>query len=236
MARVTIEARIEAKPRPFVCDPRHTALLVIDMQHDFCSPGGYVDHSGADVAMLRKPIDAIQAMLQAARRLGMTVIYTREGHRPDLADCPAAKLERTQWVGHTIGKKGPLGRLLVRGEPGNAIIDELAPLAHETVIDKTGKSGFYGTELDVVLRARQITHLLFTGVTTHICVESTMREAADRGFWNLVVSDGTAAITDALHAQALDMIMYQGGVFGVVAPAREVCRALAAVTLGAPPA
>jgi nicotinamidase-related amidase len=232
MARVTIEAR----PRPFTCDPRRTALLVIDMQHDFCSPGGYVDHSGADVDMLRKPIGAIQSVLAAARRLGMAVIYTREGHRPDLADCPPAKLERTEWVGHTIGKTGPLGRLLVRGEPGNAIIDEVAPLAHETVIDKPAKNGFYGTELEIVLRARQITHLLFTGVTTHICVESTMREAADRGFWNLVVSDGTAAITDALHTQSLDMIMYQGGVFGVAAPAHEVCRALATVTLDALPA
>jgi nicotinamidase-related amidase len=232
MAQLTIEAR----PRPFSCDPRRTALLVIDMQHDFCSPGGYVDHSGADVAMLRRPIGAIQAVREQARRLDMTVIYTREGHRPDLADCPAAKLERTRWVGHTIGKKGPLGRLLVRGERGHAIIDELAPRADEIVIDKLGKSGFYATELEVVLRARQISHLLFTGVTTHICVESTMRDAADRGFWNLVVSDGTAAITDSLHAQALDMIMYQGGVFGVVAPAHEVCRALAAAALGALPA
>jgi len=226
MARVTIEAA----PRPFTCDPRHTALLVIDMQHDFCSPGGYVDHSGADVTMLRKPIAAIQAVLKQARRLAMPVIFTREGHRTDLADCPPAKLERTQWVGHTIGKAGPLGRLLVRGERGNAIIDELAPLPREIIIDKPAKSGFYGTELEVVLHARQITHLLFTGVTTHICVESTMREAADRGFWNLIVSDGTAAITDALHAQSLEMIMYQGGVFGVVAPSGEICRALGAVT------
>jgi nicotinamidase-related amidase len=226
MTRITIDAA----PRPFSADPRHTALLIIDMQHDFCSPGGYVDHSGADVAMLRKPIPAIQAVLEQARRLAMPVIFTREGHRGDLADCPPAKIERTEWVGHTIGKRGPLGRLLVRGEPGNAIIDELAPLPGEIVIDKAAKSGFYGTELERVLRARHVTHLLFTGVTTHICVESTMREAADRGFWNLIVSDGTAAITDALHAQSLEMIMYQGGVFGVVAPAREVCRALGAVT------
>jgi nicotinamidase-related amidase len=220
---------IDAEPRAFTCHPRHTALLVIDMQHDFCSPGGYVDHSGADVAMLRRPIGAIQAVLAEARRVGMTVIFTREGHRADLADCPAAKLERTEWVGHTIGKTGPLGRLLVRGERGNAIIDELAPLPSEIIIDKPAKSGFYGTELEVVLRARHITHLIFTGVTTHICVEGTMRDAADRGFWNLVVSDGTAAITEALHNQSLDMIMYQGGVFGVVAPAQAVCRALAAV-------
>jgi nicotinamidase-related amidase len=226
MTRITIEAA----PRPFSADPRHTALLVIDMQHDFCSPGGYVDHSGADVTMLRKPVPAIQAVLQQARRLGMPVIFTREGHRADLTDCPPAKIERTEWVGHTIGKRGPLGRLLVSGEPGNAIIDELAPLPGEIVIDKTGKSGFYATELERVLRARHVTHLLFTGVTTHICVESTMREAADRGFWNLIVSDGTAAITDALHAQSLEMIMYQGGVFGVVASSREVCRALGAVT------
>jgi nicotinamidase-related amidase len=232
MARVTIDAL----PRPFMFDPRHAALLVIDMQHDFCSPGGYVDHSGADVAMLRKPVPAIQAVLREARRLAMPVIYTREGHRPDLADCPAAKLERTEWVGHTIGKRGPLGRLLVRGERGNAILDELAPQPNDIVIDKPAKNAFYGTELEVVLRARHITHLIFTGVTTHICVESTMRDAADRGFWNLVVSDGTAAITDALHAQSLDMIMYQGGVFGVVAPAREICRALAAVAVEALPA
>lgn len=225
MAKVTVKS----KPRAFEFDVAHSALVIIDMQHDFCSRGGYVDHSGADVNMLRRPIAPIQAVLKEARRLGMSVIFTREGHRPGLEDCPPAKMERTVWVGHTIGKKGPLGRLLVRGEKGNQIIDELEPLPTESIIDKPAKGAFYGTELDVLLRARGITHLLFTGVTINICVENSMREAADRGYWNLIVSDGTAAIKDEIHEQSLQMIMYQGGVFGVAASSREVCEALASV-------
>jgi nicotinamidase-related amidase len=220
---------IQSQPRPFSFDVAHSALLIIDMQHDFCSRGGYVDHSGADVSMLRQPIRAIQTVLREARRIGMTVIFTREGHRPGLEDCPPAKLERTVWVGHTIGKKGPLGRLLVRGEKGNQIIDELEPLPNEVIIDKPAKGAFYGTELDVLLRARQISHLLFTGVTINICVENSMREAADRGYWNLIVSDGTAAISKELHEQSLNMIMYQGGVFGVAASSSQVREALASV-------
>lgn len=225
MAKVTVKS----EPRPFVFEVERSALVIIDMQHDFCSTGGYVDHSGADVNMLRRPIGPIQAVLQEARRVGMTVIFTREGHRPGLEDCPPAKMERTVWVGHTIGKKGPLGRLLVRGEKGNQIIDELQPLPNEVIIDKPAKGAFYGTELDVLLRARQITHLLFTGVTINICVENSMRDAADRGYWNLIVSDGTAAISDQIHEQSLQMIMYQGGVFGVAASSREVSEALASV-------
>jgi nicotinamidase-related amidase len=220
---------VPAAPRPFVFDVKSTALVIIDMQHDFCSPGGYVDHSGADVSMLRRPINPIKAVLEDARKVGMAVIFTREGHRPTLDDCPPAKMERTVWVGHTIGKKGPLGRLLVRGEKGNQIIDELAPLPGEIVIDKPAKGAFYGTELDVVLRARGITHLLFTGVTINICVENTMRDAADRGYWNLIITDGTAAINDEIHEQSLKMIMYQGGVFGVAASSRQVREALASV-------
>jgi nicotinamidase-related amidase len=179
--------------------------------------------------MLRRPINPIKAVLEDARKVGMAVIFTREGHRPTLDDCPPAKMERTVWVGHTIGKKGPLGRLLVRGEKGNQIIDELAPLPGEIVIDKPAKGAFYGTELDVVLRARGITHLLFTGVTINICVENTMRDAADRGYWNLIITDGTAAINDEIHEQSLKMIMYQGGVFGVAASSRQVREALASV-------
>jgi nicotinamidase-related amidase len=217
---------VNSKPRPFVFDVEHTALVIIDMQHDFCSPGGYVDHSGADVNMLRRPIKAIQAVLREARRVGMMVVYTREGHRPGLEDCPPAKMERTVWVGHTIGKKGPLGRLLVRGEKGNQIIDELQPITTDVIIDKPAKGAFYGTELDVMLRARHITHLLFTGVTINICVENSMRDAADRGFWNLIVSDGTAAISDEIYEHSLEMITYQGGVFGVAASSAAVCEAL----------
>ncbi len=223
MATITVNAA----PRPFTFEVQRSALLVIDMQHDFCSPGGYVDHSGADVKMLRRPIPIIQTMLEAARRVGLLVIFTREGHRPGLEDCPPAKLERTQWVGHTIGKPGPLGRLLVRGEPGHQIIDELQPRAGDVIIDKPAKGAFYGTDLEVILRARGITHLVFTGVTINICVENTMREAADRGFWNLLISDGTAAINNDLHEQSLGMIMYQGGVFGVVARSQDVVKALA---------
>jgi len=225
MAKVTISAQ----PRPFTFDVAHSALMIIDMQHDFCSVGGYVDHSGADVNMLRKPVKAIQAVLQEARRVGMTVIFTREGHRPGLEDCPPAKMERTVWVGHVIGKRGPLGRLLVKGEKGNQIIDELKPVASDLIIDKPAKGAFYGTDLDVLLRSRGITHLLYTGVTTNICVENTMRDAADRGYWNLIVSDGTAAIKDEIHEQSLQMIMYQGGVFGVAAPSKDVVAALSSV-------
>src|SRR5262249_25618074 len=184
MATVTINAQ----PRPFTFDVERSALMIIDMQHDFCSKGGYVDHSGADVNMLRRPVKAIQAVLQEARRVGMTVIFTREGHRPGLEDCPPAKMERTVWVGHVIGKRVPLGRLLVKGEKGNQTIDELKPVASDLIIDKPAKGAFYGTDLDVMLRSRGITHLLYTGVTTNICVENTMRDAADRGYWNLIVS------------------------------------------------
>jgi biuret amidohydrolase len=220
---------VPAEPRPFTFDIANAALVIIDMQHDFCSPGGYVDHSGADVNMLRRPIGPIKSVLQEARRVGMTVIYTREGHRPGLEDCPPAKMERTVWVGHVIGKKGPLGRLLVRGEKGNQIVDELEPLPGEIIIDKPAKGAFYGTELDVVLRSRNITHLLYTGVTINICVENTMREAADRGYWNLIITDGTAAISDEIYEASLKMIMYQGGVFGVAASSGRVREALASV-------
>jgi nicotinamidase-related amidase len=219
--------RIASSPRPFEFAVERCALMIIDVQNDFCSPGGYMDHAGADLGILRKPIGAIRAVLDAARRVGMPVIYTREGHRPGLETLPDAFLERTQFVGHTVGKRGPLGRLLVRGEKGHDIIDELRPLPYETVIDKPGKGAFYATDLETILRQRGITHLLFTGLTTNCCVESTIREANDRGFRNLIIPDCAAAATEELHENALKTMTCLGGLFAVAAESKAVLAALA---------
>jgi nicotinamidase-related amidase len=220
---------IKSSPRPFVFEVERAALLVIDMQSDFCAPGGYMDHAGADIKLMRRPIEPIRVLLKEARRVGMQVIFTREGHRPGLETAPPSFMERTQFAGHPIGKKGPLGRLLVRGEPGHDVIDDLKPLAHETVIDKPGKGAFYATDLETILRQRQITHLIFTGLTTNCCVESTIREANDRGFRNLILTDCVAASSEQLHASALHGMTYLGGLFAVAATSRDVLTALAGV-------
>jgi len=201
--------------------------MVIDMQGDFCAPGGYMAHAGVDVSIMRRPIEPIRALLKEARRVGMQVIFTREGHRPSLDTAPPSFVERTTFAGHPIGKAGPLGRLLVRGEKGHDVIEELKPLPTETLIDKPGKSGFYATDLETILRQRGITHLIFTGVTTNCCVESTIREANDRGFWNLIVPDCVAASSEQLHANALHGMTYLGGLFAVAAPSKDVIMALA---------
>jgi biuret amidohydrolase len=201
--------------------------MVIDMQSDFCAPGGYMDHAGVNIALMRRPIESIRILLNEARRVGIPVIFTREGHRPGLETAPPSFIERTQFAGHPIGKPGPLGRLLVRGERGHDVIDELKPLPHETIIDKPGKGAFYATDLETILRQRGITHLIFTGLTTNCCVESTIREANDRGFRNLILTDCVSASSEDLHANALRGMTYLGGLFAVSAVSRDVLKALA---------
>ncbi len=199
-----------------------SALMVIDMQRDFCSAGGYAAQAGLDVTRLSSVISNIRLMLDAARAAGMTVVHTREGHLPDLSDCPPEKLRRSRAAGAEIGSIGPLGRLLVRGEYGHDFIDELQPVAGELVIDKPGYGAFFRTSLQDELQRRGITRLLLCGVTTEVCVHSTLREAVDRGLRCVLVSDGCAASDPALQAPALQMLRVEGGIFGELATAAEV--------------
>ena len=202
-----------------------TALIVIDMQRDFLDPRGYIGQSGIDVSPLRAAIPNVRRMLESARADGVRVIHTREGHRPDLADLNPVKARRAARVGAAIGSRGPLGRLLVRGEPGHAIIDELAPLPSEVVIDKPGFGAFYATDLELVLRAWGITALTLAGVTTDVCVHSTLREAVDRGFECQTVGDACAAADPAIHAAMLKCISGEGGILGRVVSTEEVVAA-----------
>jgi biuret amidohydrolase len=195
---------------------RHCALVVIDMQRDFLDPRGYVAQSGVDVSVLRVTIEPVQRLLAAARSLGIRVIHTREGHRPDLADLTPLKRQRTAASGAAIGSIGPLGRLLVRGEYGHGIVDEVAPWPAEAVIDKPGFGAFYATDLELLLRAGEITHLTLAGVTTDICVHTTLREAIDRGFYCTTVSDACAAGDPQVHAAMLKCIAGEGNILGQV--------------------
>jgi nicotinamidase-related amidase len=215
----------EAEPYPYSFAPGHTALLVIDMQRDFVEPGGFGASLGNDVSLLGQVIPPLRDVLAATRAAGITVIHTREGHRPDLSDCPPAKLRRGQ-PSLRIGDPGPRGRILIRGEYGHDIIDDLAPAAGELVIDKPGKGSFYATGLDGTLRARQITSLVVTGVTTEVCVHTTVREANDRGYECLVLSDCVGSYFPAFQRAALQMIAAQGGIFGWVAPSANYLKAL----------
>jgi nicotinamidase-related amidase len=207
---------MEADPYPFGFDPDRTALLIIDMQRDFVEPGGFGETLGNDVSLLRAIIPPLGAVLTATRDAGMTVIHTREGHLPDLSDCPPAKLNR----GHPslrIGDPGPRGRILIRGEYGHDIIDELAPRPGELVIDKPGKGSFYATALDETLREQGITSLVVTGVTTEVCVHTTVREANDRGYECVVLSDCVGSYFPDFQRYGLAMVAAQGGIFGWVA-------------------
>jgi nicotinamidase-related amidase len=206
--------------------PDNTAVIVIDMQTDFCGPGGYVDRMGYDLSLTRAPIAPIQRVLAAARRAGFHVLHTREGHRPDLADLPPNKRWRSQRIGAGIGDAGPCGRILIRGEPGWEIIPDLAPWPGEPVIDKPGKGAFYQTDLELILQKRGIGTLLVCGVTTEVCVHTTVREANDRGLRCVVLGDCCASYFPEFHAVALRMVVAQGGIFGWVSTAHHFLTAI----------
>jgi biuret amidohydrolase len=216
---------VEAEPYPFEFEPVSSALLIIDMQRDFLEDGGFGASLGNDVGLLRRAIEPTRRVLAAAREAGMRVIHTREGHRPDLADLPAAKWGRGR-LATRIGDRGPMGRILVRGEPGHDIIPELAPMPGEPVVDKPGKGAFYATDLEAMLRSRGVARLAVCGVTTEVCVNTTVREANDRGFDCLVLEDCVASYFEAFHKAGLEMIKSQGGIFGWVAPSAALLAAI----------
>jgi len=216
---------VSAEPYDYTFEPSTTALVIIDMQRDFVDRGGFGELLGNDVSPLRQVVAPLQRVLSTWRERGGFVVHTREGHRPDLSDCPPAKRARGNLkVG--IGDPGPLGRVLVRGEYGHDIVDELKPLPSEPVVDKPGKGSFYATDLERILAGRNIRSLIVTGVTTEVCVHTTVREANDRGFECLVLSDCVGSYFPEFQAAALKMIAAQGGIFGWVAPSERLLKAL----------
>lgn len=216
---------IKAQPFDFSFDPKTTALIVIDMQRDFVEPGGFGEALGNDVGNVRRAIEPCKVVLEAARAAGLFIIHTREGHRPDLADCPPAKLTRG---GKTfIGEQGPMGRILVQGEKGHDIIPEVYPKAGEPILDKPGKGAFFATDLELMLRNKGIKSLIICGVTTEVCVQTTAREANDRGFEVVIPQDACASYFPHFHQAAIEMIMAQGAIVGWVADSKAVAEALA---------
>ncbi|MEO1192863.1 MAG: isochorismatase family cysteine hydrolase [Pseudomonadota bacterium] len=213
---------VDADPYPWPLEPlrpEQAALVIIDMQRDFCDPAGYVGQLGHDLGPLRRPIPAIARCLAAARTAGLRVIHTRQGYRPDLADQPLWRRLRAERYGGLVGTPGPLGRVLIRGEPGFQIIEELQPIEGEIVIDKTANGAFTGTELEPILTGQGIRALAFTGNTIDVCVHTSLREANDRGFQPLLIQDACGAIEQGLHAWAVRSVMIEDGVFGSVTTA-----------------
>jgi nicotinamidase-related amidase len=216
---------VDAEPEAISIDPERTAIVMIDMQRDFLEPGGFGETLGNDVSLLSKAIAPCGALLQAARKRGMFIVHTREGHRPDLSDAPRAKVERGA-PSKRIGAAGPMGRILIRGEQGHDIVPALSPKEGEPVIDKPGKGAFYATDLLGILRNRGIENLIVCGVTTEVCVHTTVREANDRGFRCLVPGDCCGSYFPEFHEMGLKMIKAQGGIFGWVTDSKRVLAAL----------
>jgi nicotinamidase-related amidase len=218
---------LDAEPFPIEVEPDRTALVVIDMQRDFLEPGGFGESLGNDVGLLRAAISPCRHLLEAARASGLLVVHTREGHRPDLADAPPAKVHRGNPT-LRIGDHGPMGRVLIRGEPGHDIVEDLYPAEGEPVIDKPGKGAFYQTDLELMLKNRRIEVLLVCGVTTEVCVHTTIREGNDRGFQCVAIADACGSYFPEFHRIGLEMIKAQGGIFGWVSDSKRAARALCA--------
>ncbi len=217
--------KAKAKPYDYHWEPEQSALMLIDFQRDFLDKGGFGESLGNDVSKLRKTVEPTKKILDELRRRKLLIIHTREGHLPDLSDCPESKLNRGNFKTR-IGDKGPMGRILIRGEYGHDIVDELKPIQGEIVIDKPGKGSFYNTNLNEILKSKKIKYLIFTGVTTEVCVASTLREANDRGYEPLILSDCVSSYHEKLHKAALKMITSQDGVLGWVTTSKKFLKSM----------